>query len=146
MNWFTPDVYAGIEQFAKQAGMDDEATETFAQRVLAELDASIRQMKVAMDLGHVKVAEAMQDETLTELDKLIIKAAADPETFTKTAVIKEEACTDSDGNKGSWVLYNSDGSKKLGCHGSREAALRQDKAIQVHKHASFSHQEVIERS
>ena len=52
----------------------------------------------------------------------------------KSSVIQKEECTDSEGNKGSWVLYSSDGKKKLGCHASRESAEEQERAIQARKH------------
>jgi hypothetical protein len=51
------------------------------------------------------------------------------------AVIRNEDCTDSNGNKGQWVLYNSEGTKQLGCHTSRESALSQERAIKANKSA-----------
>jgi hypothetical protein len=38
--------------------------------------------------------------------------------------------------KSQWCLYTHDGSRRLGCHPSREAALRQERAVQWAKHAS----------
>ncbi len=34
---------------------------------------------------------------------------------------------------GKWVLYSSDGKKKLGEHNTKEEALRQERAIQISK-------------
>ena len=37
-----------------------------------------------------------------------------------------------------WYLYTRDGKKILGRHDSYEAALRQERAIQFHKHAQLT--------
>jgi len=39
-----------------------------------------------------------------------------------------------------WTLYDHTGKKKLGVHPSKESAEAQERAIQVHKHASISRQ------
>lgn len=36
-----------------------------------------------------------------------------------------------------WCLYSKDGSKLLGRHPSKESALKQERAVQIHKHASI---------
>ncbi len=35
---------------------------------------------------------------------------------------------------GKWILYTRDGSRKLGTHPSKEAAIKQEQAIEAHKH------------
>ena len=35
-----------------------------------------------------------------------------------------------------WCLFTKDGKKKLGCHDSKEGAMRQERVIQAHKHAN----------
>jgi len=53
-------------------------------------------------------------------------------------------------DKQKYCLYTSDGSKLLGRHPSKEKALRQERAIQKHKHSSIINKEfskiVLDRS
>ena len=36
--------------------------------------------------------------------------------------------------QGKYVLYSKDGSKRLGTHPSKEAAIKQEEAIEISKH------------
>jgi hypothetical protein len=48
-----------------------------------------------------------------------------------TAIVQK--CRKGDGKNGPWCLYTKDGSRLLGSHPSKEAAIKQEQAIQIHK-------------
>lgn len=40
---------------------------------------------------------------------------------------------------GKWCLYTSDGSRILGCHPTKKACLRQERAVQISKARAAGH-------
>lgn len=140
MDLCSPCFCAGIDKKAAEFEIPEDARDAFMDVVLTAVAERTGEIKAAMDMGLVKAAE-INEADLCELDKLLLKAAQDPATFEKSAVIRQESCTDSKGNAGSWVLYDSAGQKKLGCHGSRESAEAQERAIQAHKGATVEPKE-----
>jgi len=126
---FSPCFRIGIDLYLKEAGINaSEISDQFEDLVVQSVEDAIWE-KAQMDATLGKKS-AVRD--LSPLERYIEKRA---EELEKSAVIRQQSCTDSDGNSGSWVLMNSSGSKILGCHGSREGALKQERAIQAHKHA-----------
>lgn len=55
------------------------------------------------------------------------------EAMTKSAIIRKQKCTDSDGNSGEWVVMDSKGNKVLGCHSTKSSAKDQLQAIEANK-------------
>lgn len=55
--------------------------------------------------------------------------------------VKEQSCTDSDGNEGSWIVVDPDG-KVHGCHQNKSSAEAQRDAI----NASEQSQEMNEKT
>lgn len=132
MLWPNKQFEAGVRKYMKEAGIEEEE---FFELVLDETEAAVRKAAAALDLGTIKEAQVRSAEDATELDLAILKMAQTEENFQKEAVIRQESCTDSDGNEGNWVLYDSDGEKQLGCHSSKADAKKQERAIQARKHA-----------
>ena len=123
--YFSEDFQCGIRKFAREAGMEDCAD--FRQLVEQATEEAVRAR------AGVKVAGIKYAATDTPFDKFLEKQADQLEKF---GIIRSGDCTDSKGNKGSWILFDHTGSKHLGCHGSRDSAVAQEQAIEAHKHGS----------
>lgn len=120
----------GIAHFMKKADIGDPA---FEQTVLGAIKEAVDAAVQSLEAAGVSTKVAA-DENLSALAQYIRREATRA-LLEKSGVLREEACTTARGVAGSWALYSSDGSKQLGCHGSREAALAQERAIQISKHA-----------
>lgn len=118
----------GINKFASEIGLKGkEAKAEFVDLVCSSMETAI---KAGARMEETDLEKSASEDT--SLDRYITKRA-EQEKLEKSAVIRQESCTDSEGNEGSWVLYDSDGNKQLGCHTSRESAEAQERAIQANK-------------
>ena len=118
----------GIKLACQSLGLTDKAEAKFISLVKKCAEQTIASFLAQIEKG--------ADITVSTPEQLYFYKQAIELYLEKAAVIREESCTDSGGNGGSWVLYSHDGSKKLGCHSSKDSALAQERAIQASKHAS----------
>lgn len=134
--WKQTELEEGIKKASEELSIDE--VEEFMDITLDEVEQQVKSAAIALDEDLVKSADL--DETAeTVLDQYLIKSAHDAhlQMMEKVGVIKEENCTDSEGNKGNYVLYDSKGEKKLGCHKTKAQAKDQEQAIQVRKHGEL---------
>lgn len=124
---FSEEFKVGIDQVSEKLGIDNEAADQLVEFVCQATEDAIREA--------ARLGDKVGGEPETALDLFIAKKASELEKY---GVIKQQECTDSEGNKGSWVLYDSSGSKKLGCHSSRAAAEAQERAVQASKYGALS--------
>lgn len=120
----------GIETYLKEAGVPEEEQDAFEEFILTATEHAVKML--AAESGLAKEASPK-----SAFERWALKRVAE-EQIEKTAVIRQAPCETADGESGSWVLYDAAGTKKLGCHKTREAAEAQERAIQAGKHAALS--------
>jgi len=136
---FSPCFKAGIERFLEERGLaelDPAIKRAFVETVCQATEDAIREAAANPDL-----LKSASEGALTSF----IRKRANEDWLQKRAVIRQEDCVDSKGNPGKWVLYDSSGKKRLGCHPTREAAEAQERAIQVSKRGEAEILEQIDR-